>query len=215
MGPGRQGPRGSVWLGGAARRLAFLWRVRTKLSVAPGAWGARSQAAGVRARPLAPMPADLVLAARLQANFLASWASVPSSAGWGNCVRPPCFGGGRGDEGKEWFKGFPRGCRWEAAAVATGTARAGFSGSHFSPQPFCRGQDSGGPSWLKAGRDQGNSECGTGRASDGSQSRHKRGTRDQGGRSPTKHHVRQRKSLGKDPGGLTGHPVTVRSIPYP
>lgn len=31
---------------------------------------------------------------------------------------------------------------WEAAAVATGTARAGFSGSDFSLQPFRRGPDS-------------------------------------------------------------------------
>lgn len=106
--------------------------------------------------------------------------------------------------------------------MATGTARAGFSGSDFSLQPFRRGPDSaslgpeappeGGPSWLKTGRDPGNSDCRTGRASD-SQFRpsfYKRGNPDQGGRCRTKRHAHQRKSLDKGPGGLTGHPFGCR-----
>lgn len=80
------------------------------------------------------------------------------------------------------------------------------------PPSARRRRQSGGPSWLKTGRDPGNSERGTGRASD-SQFRpsfYKRGNPDQGGRCRTKRHAHQRKSLDKGPGGLTGHPFGCR-----
>lgn len=106
--------------------------------------------------------------------------------------------------------------------MATGTARAGFSGSDFSLQPFRRGPDSASlgpeaPPERRAQLAQNRAGPGKFRARDREgfrqpvspfilQTREPR----PGRQVPAKRHAHQRKSLDKGPGGLTGHPFGCR-----